>query len=135
MLYKIKIKRTTFWSLSSLPNVTQWIKKIHDNYMGKLSESACNQLKMDDVFKQCKLNKWGDDKHWRQQFDQYKITMSTYSANIGYEKKPITKLSIASSIVTKNTNNKDINNNIQCIEKIIALTNSNKTYINIPFNC
>eukprot|EP01084_Bolivina_argentea_P238317 400387_1 len=88
---------------------------------------------MSDVFKQCKLNKYGDQNEWIKLFTQYKNTMNA----IANTKLPNTNhnISISSSLMGK-SGNKTIQNNLKIMENMINIHNKffNGHRINVKCN-
>ena len=82
--------------------------------MGTLSEDGCQKLMMQNVFEQCKINKWGDDKQWKRKFIKYKETMDKILGNNRFiARKSIDNIPITSSMISDDTNIEDIKNNIK----------------------
>eukprot|EP01084_Bolivina_argentea_P268730 456544_1 len=72
ILSNLQRQSERFFDIHQLSDIANWIQIIHSKYMGLVSESSCKELKIKNVFEQCKLNKWGDQKEWEQQFEYYK---------------------------------------------------------------
>ena len=130
ILKKINEQQDRFWFLLELPQIFRWMKKIHDNYTGKLSESGCKELMMVDVFKQFKWKQNLKENRrksiqlnttnisFKDEFEKYKESMRNISNNkINLLSSSNAKISILSSIIVSN------NDNIKYIQDMIDIHN------------
>lgn len=61
ILAKLSLQPELFWCIDKLLDISNWIRLIHSKYMGTLTITSCNKLKINDIFGHVKLNEWGDE--------------------------------------------------------------------------
>eukprot|EP01083_Nonionella_stella_P128419 389155_1 len=127
ILFKVKRQDARFWNLYKLPQISEWIQRIQSKYMGTISVNACNKLTMNDVWKHCKLHKWGDINEWKQGFQTYKDAMNSISANGNRLPDTDHNISISSSLIGKNVNPMT-KNNLKHIQNMIDIQNTFLTH-------
>eukprot|EP01083_Nonionella_stella_P156892 508606_1 len=121
------IHAARFWNLYKLLQISEWVQRIQSKYMGTISVNACNKLTMNDVWKHCKLHKWGDINEWKQGFQIYKDAMNSISANGNRLLDTDHNISISSSLIGKNVNQMT-KNNLKHIQNMVDIQNTFLTH-------
>eukprot|EP01083_Nonionella_stella_P223990 797692_1 len=123
-LKSMNTRRGSFWKMHRIPDIAQWMKLIHSKYMGTLSEQGCREFVMNDVFKQCKLHKWGDQNEWKAMFTEYRDHLNHISDNPQIQiSSSDVKAAISSSLIANKCGNKQIQNNLKSIQTMIRINN------------
>eukprot|EP01084_Bolivina_argentea_P150203 262318_1 len=123
-LKSMNTRRGSFWKMHRIPDIAQWMKLIHSKYMGTLSEQGCREFVMNDVFKQCKLHKWGDQNEWKAMFTEYRDHLNHISENPQIQiSSSDVKAAISSSLIANKCGNKQIQNNLKSIQTMIRINN------------
>eukprot|EP01083_Nonionella_stella_P076595 208809_1 len=110
ILTQLEQQPPLFWFIHTLPQIINWIHLIHTKFAGTLTEQNASTFMIKDVFKLCKLHKWGDPNEWRQQFEQFKDGMNAVGA---LQDDSSTKISITSCLASSMQNIQsiaDVNN-------------------------